>query len=172
MALRPNPQSSNRKSWSQPLADLVGAAIDPALAKQGFGESSIILHWDEIVGPRIAKASEPLKLQWPPRGPKSSPDARLEPAILVIKVEGSFALELQHQAPLVIERVNAHLGWRCIGKLAMRQGPLGKRARERRVTMPTDPVALATAGQSAAGIMDEGLRDAVTRLGARVLQKR
>ena len=163
------PMPQKKQNWSQPLADLVGPVIDPVLAKQGFGESAIILHWDEIVGPRIASASEPLKLQWPPRGPKSAPDARAEPAILVIRVEGAFALELQHLAPIVVERINAHLGWRCVGRLAMRQGPLGKHAPGTRNKTPAGREALAQAAVISAGVGDDALRDALTRLGARVL---
>ena len=31
-------------------------------------------------------------------------------------------LEIQHLAPVILERVNSHFGWRCAGKLAIRQG--------------------------------------------------
>ena len=58
-----------------------------------------------------------------PRG-GADPDARPEPATLIVRVESAFALELQHLAPLVIERVNAHYGWRCVGRLVLKQGPV------------------------------------------------
>ena len=163
------PVQHKKQNWSQPLADLVGPVIDPVLAKHGFGESAIILHWDEIVGPRIARASEPLKLQWPPRGPKAAPDARADPATLVVRVEGVFALELQHLAPVIVVRINAHLGWRCVGRLAMRQGPLGKHAPRARNQMPPGREAMERAAEISAGVGDNALRDALTRLGARVL---
>lgn len=162
-------QPAKQPSWSRPLAELVSGVMDPVLARQGFGESSIILHWDEIVGERMARTCEPLKLQWPPRGPKSAPDVRSEPATLIIRVEGAFALELQHLAPVVIERVNAHLGWRCIGKLAMRQGPVAGKSQHPRFNPAFDAVAYQAAAAQAVGIEDGQLRDAVTRLGARVL---
>lgn len=157
------------KAWSRPLADLVGGIIDPVLARQGFGESGIILNWEEIVGTRIARGCEPVKLQWPPRGAKRSPDTPPEPALLVLRVEGAFAIELQHLAPIVIERVNAHLGWRCIAKLALRQGPLLRSQARGRKELAVDPKALALAAASAAPIADAALRDALTRLGARAL---
>ena len=59
-----------------PLADLVGGAVDPVLAKLGFGQSSLILHWDDIVGERLASSCEPIKLQWPTRPAQRQPDAR------------------------------------------------------------------------------------------------
>ena len=168
--MKPPAPFKKNQPWSRPLAELVGAAIDPVLAKQGFGESAVILNWEEIVGPRIARACEPMKLQWPPRGPKSTPDTPLQPATLMVRVEGPFAVELQHQAPLVIERINAHLGWRCVGRLALRQGPLERRMKAVRRVLPPDPAALAAAEEAAAGIGEDGLREALTRLGARALQ--
>lgn len=157
-----------RRPRPRALADLVGAAINPVLAKQGFGESDVILHWGDIVGPRLGSVSEPVRLQWPPRPPGRSPDAAPEPATLVVRVEGAFALELQHAAPLVIERVNARLGWRCVGRIALRQGPVRPKA-ARRPAPPPDPAAAREALEAASGVADEGLREALARLGAAAL---
>jgi hypothetical protein len=160
-----------KKKFSKPvpLADLVGGAVDPALAKQGFGQSSLILHWDAIVGDRLAACSEPIKLQWPGRAVQRLPDAPVEPATLVLRVSGGMALEIQHMAPQLIERVNAHLGWRAVGRLALRQGPLSKDKRPARIG-PPDPQALAEARKATEGVEDEDLREALTLLGARALR--
>ncbi|WP_298424742.1 DciA family protein [Rhodoblastus sp.] len=151
-----------------PLADLVGAAVDPTLAKLGFGQSSLILHWDAIVGERFAAFSEPIKLQWPRRPDKRPDNAPLEPATLILRVSGAMALEIQHSAPLLIERVNAHLGWRAVGKLAIRQGPLTRATRSSRPP-PPDPRALAEAERTVGAVEDEALRKALIRLGARAI---
>lgn len=151
------------------LADLVGKAIDPVLAKQGFGASDIVLHWEEIVGERLARVCEPMKLQWPSRGTKGSPDRPVEPASLQVRVEGGFAIELQHLAPLVVERINAHLGWRCVGRLLLRQGPIGLNKVERPKRPVDDPVARAEAERESAAITEEPLRAALVRLGSRVI---
>ncbi len=160
-----------KKVWSRPLADFVGKAIDPVLAKQGFGETDIIMHWREIVGKRLAAASEPVRLQWPPRGRDKSPDKAPQPATLIVRVESGFGLELQHLAPLVIERINARLGWRCLGKLSFRQGPIGLAAKRPQRPGPADPVAVRKAAEETAGVADEALRAALTRLGSRVFTK-
>ncbi|VFU10426.1 DUF721 domain-containing protein [Methylocella tundrae] len=155
--------------WSRPLADLVGPIIDPTLARRGFGQSDVILFWDEIVGERLAAMSQPIKLQWPPR-PRGTAGGS-SPASLIVRVETGFALELQHRAGAVIERVNAHLGWRCVDRLLLKQGPLERRAPAR---PPRTPPALAIvkAAEAAVGnIPDEALRKALTRLGACVLTR-
>jgi hypothetical protein len=165
--------SSPRKpSRPRSLADLVGAALHPVAAKQGFGESDIILHWGDIVGPRLAAVSEPLRLQWAPRPPNRPPDAPPDPATLIVRMEGAFAIELQHLAPIVIERVNARLGWRCIGRIAVRQGPVRKGAPRRAPPAPVHPEAARMAQEAAAPIVDDGLRAALARLGTAAMSDR
>ena len=82
---------ARKEPWSRPLADLVGPIIDPVLAKRGFGQSDVILYWDEIVGARLASMSQPVKLNWPPR-PRGAGGGSA-PASLVVRVESGFALE-------------------------------------------------------------------------------
>jgi hypothetical protein len=156
--------------WSRPLADLVGKAIDPVLARQGFSQSDILLFWDEIVGERLASMSEPISLKWAPRGPGGK-DRRFEPATLVVRVESGFALELQHLAPLVIERVNAHLGFACVARLSLKQGPLARRHAARWSMPPPSEAALAAAADCVGNVGDDTLRQALIRLGARVFQR-
>jgi hypothetical protein len=158
-----------KKSYPVPLADLVAGAVDPVLAKQGFGQSSLILHWDDIVGERLAACSEPIKLQWPARPVQSHPDSGVEPATLVLRVTGGMAIEVQHMAQQLIERVNAHLGWRAVGRIALRQGPLSKGKKPPRIG-PPEPAAVAEAEKATEGVTDEELHKALVRLGARALR--
>ncbi len=111
----PQPRARSRRRAAQPLADLVNPLLSPALARQGFSQADVLVHWTEIVGDQLAERCRPVKLQWRPRSP--DPAAALEPATLVVRVEGAFALALQHMAPVVLQRVNAYFGWRCVGKL-------------------------------------------------------
>ena len=159
-----------KRPWSRPLADLIGPAIAPLLAKQGFGQSEIILAWPEIVGPRYAAVSEPIRLQWPPQGPRRDPNARPQPAILHVRVDGGLAIELQHMQDIIIERVNRHLGWRCVSRLALKQGPL-ERAKNARQNQPPPSAQAVSRGEAATASLDEGpLRNALARLGASVLR--
>ena len=131
---------------------------------------SVIIDWPHIVGARIAQWCEPIKLQWPPGGARRAPDSPGQPATLILRVEGHFALEAQHLTASIVDRVNAHLGWRCVGKVAFRQGPLerlwGVKARIRSPGAP----ALAAAAERTGAIADAGLKEALTRFGARVIE--
>src|SRR3954451_2842075 len=107
----------------KPLADLLDACLGPALAAQGFASADVIAAWPEIVGPRLAAVSRPMRVEWGRRGLRDR-DARPQPALLIVRVEGAFALEVQHAAPVLIERINAYYGWRCVGRILLRQGPV------------------------------------------------
>jgi hypothetical protein len=153
---------------TRPLADFIDACLGPSLAAQGFAAADVITAWPDIVGERLAGFTQPLKIEWKKRA-QPEPDSRAEPATLVVRVEGAFALELQHLAPVVIERVNAHYGWRCIGKLVLKQGPvrLGKAPKPPPPSVkPADKEKIDRASGS---IEDEGLRQAIGRLGEAIL---
>lgn len=163
---------ARRRPRARHLADFLPATLDPLVAKLGMSQATLVLDWAEIVGARIASLSEPARLRWPPRGPKSDPTRATEPATLQLRVAPGFGLEIQHLAPVIIERVNAHLGWRCVGKVALRQEPFRPRQAAARRPPPADPRARVEAEALAEGIEDEALRAALVRLGAAALSQR
>ena len=144
--------------------------MSPALAARGLSETSLITHWPEIVGLDIARFARFERLNWPPRGAKRDPDEKPAPATLILRIDGAFAIEAQHLSKLIAERVNTHLGWRCVEKIAFRQGPLPVPAARRRVRPPS-PEALAEARSVGAGVENDDLREALARLGARVIDR-
>ena len=174
--------SSRAKGFkARSLADYVARELDPLIAARGFGEASLLLCWREIVGARIARICAPASLQWPPqrraKPADPSPGKRREktprePATLVLRVDPGFGLEAQHLAPTIIDRVNAHLGWRCVARIALRQEAIPPAAASRpslgRAPKP-DAAARARAIEAAEGVAEEGLRDALIRLGERAL---
>jgi hypothetical protein len=150
----------------RPLADLVSGSVGPVLARHGFGESDVLLHWTEIVGADLADRCQPLRLQWPPRR------VATEPATLVVRVESGSALVLQHMETVIVERLNGYLGWRCVGRLALRQGPVAPRPAPRRTPSSPEPRLVDAAARAVADFENDELRAVLTRLGARVLQRR
>ncbi len=159
------------KSHPRPLADLVDACLGPALAAQGFAASDVIASWPEIVGERLAAFTLPAKIEWPRAARGVSGEGRA-PATLVVRVESAFALEMQHLAPLVIERINAHYGWRCIGRITLKQGPVRRPAPRAPAPAPLDDAAIGAIRAATAGVGDEPLRGALDRLGRAVARAR
>ena len=150
------------RPFARPLRELLGKLVGDAFARQGFASAELVTRWEDIVGHEIAAHSEPIKLQWP-RG-KDPEDS--EAGTLVLRVEGPAAIEIQHLAGLICERVNRFLGWRAVGRLALRQAPL--RRRQARAARGMDPAATARIAENLSDIKEQELKDALARLGAAV----
>jgi hypothetical protein len=154
--------NKSSRAFAKPLRDVVGKVVGEAFTRQGFASAELVTRWAEIVGSEIAAHSEPMKIQWP-RG--ADPHIR-SPGILVLRVEGPAAVEIQHLGTVICERVNRFFGWRAVERLAFRQSPL-----RRGVNRPSPRNNAAAAAQLAATmpeITDEELRQALARLLAAV----
>lgn len=155
--------SKPQRSFAKPLSQLVGKTIADALARQGFASTGLVTHWPEIVGAEVAAHAEPMRMQWPRRVHEDDP----EPATLILRVEGPVALEIQHLSGVIIERVNRYFGFRAVGRIAIRQAPLVRKSAKRRPE-PPDPALVAQLAAAMPEIADDGLRQALARLGAAV----
>lgn len=158
---RTTPQ--RRRRGPRVLADLCAAPLAAALRQAGFAAGEVVTRWNEIVGDDLARRSAPVRIAWPRRPPAG--DAP-EPGTLHVRVEPAYALEIQHLAPVIVERVNAFFGWRCVAALRLTQVPCLK-ARPRRdpPAPPADTVRLSAA---LGAIEDDALRQAIDRLGRAV----
>ncbi|MFG1400959.1 DUF721 domain-containing protein [Xanthobacter sediminis] len=154
-----------RPRAARPLADFVAPTIADVCGKAGFSVVEVVTHWDEIVGPDLAPRSLPVKLQWA-RGSET------EPATLVVRVEGAYAIEMQYAAPVVIERINVYFGWRCVGRIALRQGPVPPRHARPRPMPPPEPATVSAVRREIGAFEDEALAASLARLGALVRRER
>ena len=150
------------RSFAKPLRDVVGKIVGEAFTRQGFASAELVTRWADIVGPEVATHSEPVKIQWT----RPAAGEEREPGTLILRVEGPAALEIQHAADIVCERVNRFLGWRAVARLALRQAPLRRAARKPRPVV--DATAAASLAESFTAIADDELRSALGRLGAAI----
>lgn len=128
----------------------------PIVAKRGGGILvRLKADWLAIVGPEWAVAAWPAAL-----GRDGALKLRTAPAA---------ALELQHRAPLLIERINLYFGRRAVTRLVLVQGALP------RIPEPVGPIRRWLAASEAealdrrvADIADPDLRAALVRLGRAV----
>ena len=102
-----------------------------------------------------------MRLYWPRR---EDPDSV---GTLAVRVEGAYAIELQHLAPIVMERVNRYFGWRCVGRITIRQGPVAPRATPPSVIEP-EAAAVEEIVQELGPFEDASLGHSIARLGALV----
>ena len=174
-----NTNSTFKGAGARSLADYVLRQIDPLIARRGFGEGSLLMAWREIVGDQLAAICAPDQMKWPKIPVHSKATKIKSPATLVLRVEPGFGLQVQHLMPVIIDRINAHLGWTCVDRLVIRQDPLnildrggslhpekGAEVRDRSV----NPELRAQAVAAGAGFADPDLREAVIRLGQNALR--
>ncbi len=131
------------------------------LGRRGFGEAQMVLQWASVVGPGLASETLPVKLSF---GRGERVDGTLH-----LRVTSGAAPTVTHLEPVLIERINAFFGYRAVGRLALRQGPLPGAASarpERRRLTRAEATGLAA---SVAAIDDPDLRAALYRLGHAVL---
>ena len=152
----------NKPRPARPLAELAQGLLADSFKRQGFASTELITRWPEIAGPEIAAHTEPEKIRWQ----RSNENEPPEPATLVLRVEGPTAIEIQHLAGVIIERVNRFFGWKAVGQVALRQAPLTRR--ERTKIPPVDAEAAARVASTLSEVTDETLRQALARLGAAV----
>jgi len=135
----------------------VGVAVSrlaaPIFAKRGGGVLvRLKAEWTAIIGAEWAAVT------WP--------SALGRDGVLKLRAASTAALEIQHRAPLLIERINLFFGRSVVTRLALVQGPLpiDSPPRERAVTtLAASEVDVFD--ERLSGIADPKLRAALARLG-------
>jgi hypothetical protein len=133
--------------------------------KFGQGAGALQARWREIVGPEVARRTEPVKLTKGRAG---------QPSSLEIRVAGPAAAIIQHQAHEILARVNLFLGAEAVQKLRVVQGPLRHQeaARTPRRPQPLDAAKEAELARDLASAPDGPLKQALLKLGRGVLRDR
>lgn len=143
------------------MARLLGGILDPAARRRGFAEASLLADWAMIVGPALARRCQPVRVDHAP--------GRRSGGTLLVQVGGAAALEIQHAAPQLLERINAYFGHKAVRQLRLLQMPLPPvpmvQPPHPRVLAPGEEAALA-AGVTV--VSDGPLRAALLALGRTV----
>ena len=170
-------QDNERKAWvkggsaARAIGAYVARMLDPVARARGFAITSLLSEWPAVVGEELASFTAPDKLMWPRRSEDreaASPQSawRNDGAILVLKVDGPRAIELQHRSEQILERVNMYFGYRAIAQLRFLQAPLPKAK-----SQAPPPLPKVEEPPPAAGFADTGLARALGRLGAGIRSK-
>jgi hypothetical protein len=174
MSRAPDPSADRRSAAParrgvRAVADLVDDCLKPAAKKRGFATTDLFRHWPEIVGRAYAEVTQPERLSWPRRLDDDG-EAGFEPATLIVRCEGGRALLFQHEAPVILERINATFGFPAVARLKIVQKPIARPYVPRAPRLrPLSPAQEAHVAEITAEIADDGLRRALVDLGRAVL---
>jgi hypothetical protein len=159
-----------KPSKFKPIGGAVTALLDPLLSKRTHVDAALALSWPELCGERLSGRTQPLKVTWPRR---SGPDDPFEPGVLAIACEGAAALDLQYGTSELIERINGFFGYSAIGRIRIEQKRVDHFRTPAKASPKTLPdTVLAEITREVGAIEDEGLREALERLGSSVKAER
>ena len=146
--------ADERHGHMRSIGAMLPRVAGPALGKRGLGDAQLIQNWAAIVGERLARSTCPEKISYA-YGERRDGTLRLS-------VATGIALEIQHNEPVILERINAFFGYRAVVRLSIHQTLERRRkANERPPKAPDIDVAVP-------GIDDAELRAALKRLGSAV----
>lgn len=149
----------------QSLGRFLPAVTRPVFEKFGYQRAALYTDWDSIIGEPLCHFTAPEEIKYQSRGNELAEieqAGQKKGAVLVVRVEGPAALEVQHQAPQIIERINSYFGFRAIESIRILQAPLKKKAK------PADvkryDLSKAVSGERELGTEEDELGMALKRL--------
>ncbi|HVJ42190.1 MAG TPA: DciA family protein [Dongiaceae bacterium] len=160
---------AERRGSLAALAVNVPAITRAAIGSRGFAEAGLITHWAEIVGAELARGCQPDQLRFP-RGKDGEGERR--GGTLTLRCIGAMALELQHQTPLLLDRINSYFGYRAVAQLRLIQGSLRRRPQRNAAKLPPlAPADRAATEADLAALPESDVKDALRRLGDAIRQR-
>jgi hypothetical protein len=120
------PQRHNR---TRVIGADAGAVASTAFVRAGFSDPTLVLRWNEIAGPEVARLGQPLKFAEGPSG-----------GTLTLRATPGAALFLAHEKRNLCERINAYLGRPAVNQLKFSQGALLPRPPPPKPGKPAGPL--------------------------------
>ena len=100
-----------RRSRALAVGGDAGSVATAAFLRAGFSDPTLVLRWQEIAGPEVARLARPLKFSDGPSG-----------GTLTVRAAPGAALFLAHEKRALCERINAYLGRPAVAQLKFSQG--------------------------------------------------
>lgn len=143
------PQPPRRAMKARTLAALLPNVTAPAFRRRSPTGAMLFASWPDIVGPAHAAVTSP---------------HRLSRGTLTVACAGPVAMELQHQADMLMARIHTWCGEPLVARLRFVQDPTAGIRRKKILRKGPAPTC------SLPNIDDESLRTALERLGTGILQ--
>ena len=129
------------------------------LNARGFAQIELVTRWAEIAGKTLSEHCFPYRLS---SGGASG-------ATLTLIADDRAALELQHQTPKLIDKINTYFGATRVNKIKVVAGDIPKTPSVRAAKRPLSAAEEAELKSRVAQVEDADLRAALARLGRHAL---
>ena len=163
------PRRTSTKGFKR-TDSLLSGQIRHASESRGFAQSRVLTQWAEIAGTDTAAIAQPVEISYG-RGGMG--------ATLTLLTTGSNAPMLEMQKEQLRARVNAVYGYNAIARVRITQkaatgfseGKLAFAHQKPTAKAKPNPALRQKAAEAAMPVSDDGLRDALARLGENILNK-
>jgi hypothetical protein len=171
----PNRRTSvaHAMAGAKAVGSLVPGLTRKAFERFGFSTATLLTDWAGIVGADLARYTAPDRLKWPRGAHEADDEGRNGPArqgaTLVLRVDLGRGIDVQYKARQIIERINAHFGYRAVAEIRIIQAPVEGALPPAAAASTRAPRRVFDRGATApllANIPDEGLRAALERMQA------
>ena len=102
-----------RRNWTASVGQDAGRLAARALAKAGFSDPALVLHWPEIAGREVARIARPVRFS--PRD-----------GTLTLLAEPGAAMFLAHESRVLAARIEAWFGRPAVSRIKFLQGRLSQ----------------------------------------------
>lgn len=106
------------KSLSDTFRKTMPKLLGKSGGQMGWGDLRLLLEqWEEIIGADYAKTTTPVGIKFPITGPDRQTERR--EGRLTIAAPAALRTEIQHNAVMIMERINRTFGYTAIAKLQL-----------------------------------------------------
>lgn len=106
------PRGTRTNRGLRALAEAVGPLAEPILRRRGLAMATVVRAWPEIVGEARARHLAVDRLVF-------DRDRSTHGTLVLRLGQSALATEVLHAAPVLIERINAALGFAAVGRLKL-----------------------------------------------------
>ena len=146
--------------------EALAKALDPVFKKRGFASRDIITHWGAMAPTPYDKVAAPDRLAWP-RGERGAGGATL-----YVRCAPGHALALSHEGGKIAAAINRYFGYVLVGGVRLSAEPFTPGSAERdEIAVKSAPADDARVEHAVADVGDDGVRDALRRLGRGIMGK-
>lgn len=164
---RSRPISTERTSHGLKAVGVFSDRVSrPILGRHGLAEGDLLRNWETIVGTALARLSQPEGVRFR--------KGRRDGGELTIRAgNGAAATMLQHEAGLVLERINRFYGYAALDRMKIVQAPLPDRRQARAPKVrPLTVQEEQSLHEMVQGVTDPELRESLESLGRSMLARR
>ncbi len=108
-----NHQKQSRSNRPRAIAELLPIVSENYTKGRGFTHPEILACWEEIVGETLTGNTRPNQIRFP--------KGKRQHGTLYISASGPTALQIQHDEPSILRRINFYFGYPAIDKISISQ---------------------------------------------------